>query len=215
MTKALNAASTDNLSSTTDEELLARYRDKGNSEDFNSLIKRYEHELYRYLVRYMGDHALAEDVFQNTFLQVHLKRGLFEEGRPFRPWLYSIATHQAVDTLRKVGRHPTVSLDQKVSPNQIESGTLVDLLVTDGEGPLAELQGDEDKEWVRRSVAKLPETLRQTLILAYHQDLKYREIAEILKIPVGTVKSRLHAALAKLQQMAKARRRDENGEVDA
>ena len=54
-----------------------------------------------------------------------------------------------------------------------------------------------------RASPSLPETLRQTLILAYHQDLKYREIAEILKIPVGTVKSRLHAALAKLQEMAR------------
>jgi RNA polymerase sigma-70 factor (ECF subfamily) len=212
MTKALNAASADNLSSTSDEELLSRYRDKGNTEDFNSLIKRYENELFRYLARYLGDHALAEDVFQNTFLQVHLKRALFEDGRPFRPWLYSIATHQAVDALRKAGRHPTVSLDQKVSPNQLESGSLVDLLVTENQGPLAELEGDEQKEWVRKSVAKLPETLRQTLILAYHQDLKYREIAEILKIPVGTVKSRLHAALTKLQQMANVRRRDENGD---
>jgi RNA polymerase sigma-70 factor (ECF subfamily) len=85
---------------------------------------------------------------------------------------------------------------------------LIDLLVSQGEGPLSELEGEERKQWVRVSVARLPETLRQTLILAYHQDLKYREIADILKIPVGTVKSRLHAALAKLQQMAKATNRD-------
>lgn len=57
----------------------------------------------------------------------------------------------------------------------------------------------------------LPDALRETLLLAYHQDLKYREIAEILKIPVGTVKSRLHAALTKLQQMARADSLDGNG----
>jgi RNA polymerase sigma-70 factor (ECF subfamily) len=85
---------------------------------------------------------------------------------------------------------------------------LVDLMVGDDSGPLAELQGQERAAWVRDSVARLPDTLRETLILAYHQDLKYREIADILKIPVGTVKSRLHAALAKLQQMAKASNRD-------
>jgi RNA polymerase sigma-70 factor (ECF subfamily) len=66
------------------------------------------------------------------------------------------------------------------------------------------MQSEERREWVRESIAKLPEGLRQTLILAYYQDLKYREIAEILKIPVGTVKSRLHAAVGKLAEMSRA-----------
>ena len=91
---------------------------------------------------------------------------------------------------------------------EAEAGRLIDMLTSDASGPLADLQSEERKEWVRESVDRLPETLRQTLILAYHEDLKYREIAEILKIPVGTVKSRLHAALAKLQQMAEAANRD-------
>jgi RNA polymerase sigma-70 factor, ECF subfamily len=213
MMKAHVSETADDLADLTDEALLGRYRDEGRTADFNALMQRYERELYRYLARYMGDASLAEDVFQNTFLQVHLKRGMYEEGRPVRPWLYSIATHQAVDALRKVGRHPTISLDQRVSggSGESDSGGLIDLLISDEPGPLAELQGEERREWVRESVARLPETLRQTLILAYHQDLKYREIAEILKIPVGTVKSRLHAALAKLQQMARAAPRDGSG----
>jgi RNA polymerase sigma-70 factor (ECF subfamily) len=196
----------------SDEALLGRYRDLGRTEDFEALVHRYQDELYRYLTRYLGDRTLSEDVFQNTFLQIHLKRGLYEDGRPVRPWIYSIATHQAIDALRKVGRHPTVSLDQNVnSTGEAEAGRLIDLLTSADEGPLADLQDEERKEWVRQSVARLPEALRQTLILAYHEDLKYREIAEILKIPVGTVKSRLHAALAKLQQMARAVNRDGSG----
>lgn len=193
----------------TDEELLSRYRDEGRPEDFNALVRRYERELYRYLVRYVGEKSLADDVFQNTFLQVHLKRGLYESGRPVRPWLYAIATHQAVDALRKAGRHPTVSLDHRGgSGGESDPSALVDLLVSDTPGPLTNLQGEERKQWVRQAIEKLPETLRQTLILAYFQDLKYREIADILKIPVGTVKSRLHAALAKLEEMARAARQD-------
>jgi RNA polymerase sigma-70 factor (ECF subfamily) len=189
----------------SDEELLSRYRDQGQTADFEQLVQRYQRELYRYLVRYTGDSALADDVFQNTFLQVHLKKGLYENGRPVRPWLYSIATHQAVEALRKVGRHPAVSLDQKAdSGGDGEAGSLVNLLVSDVPGPLAELQEEERKRWVQKSIAKLPDALRETLILAYYQDLKYREIAETLKIPVGTVKSRLHAALAKLGEMAKS-----------
>ena len=102
-----------------------------------------------------------------------------------------------------------MSLDRRVSAarNDADAGNLVDLLVSENDGPLAELQESERQQWVRDSIARLPDALRQTLILAYHQDLKYREIADILKIPVGTVKSRLHAALEKLQQMAKSAKR--------
>jgi len=209
MVKAIGSDSAEDLGQLSDEELMSRYREEARADIFTELVHRYERELYRYLARYLGDPTLGEDVFQNTFLQVHLKRGLFENGRPFRPWLYAIATHQAVDALRKAGRHPTVSLDQRVGGGGGESdgGNLVDLLVSDTAGPLSELQDSERQQWVRDAIARLPDALRQTLILAYHQDLKYREIAEILKIPVGTVKSRLHAALEKLGQMARSAKR--------
>jgi RNA polymerase sigma-70 factor (ECF subfamily) len=209
MVRAIGSDSAEDLGQLSDEELMSRYREEGRADVFTELVHRYERELYRYLARYLGDPTLAEDVFQNTFLQIHLKRGLFENGRPFRPWLYAIATHQAVDSLRKVGRHPTVSLDQRVGggSRESDSGNLIDLLVSENVGPLAQLQESERQQWVRESIARLPDALRQTLILAYHQDLKYREIAEILKIPVGTVKSRLHAALEKLQQMARSAKR--------
>ena len=212
MVKAVSSPATEDLASLSDEALFSRYRDQALPTDFNELVRRYERELYRYLTRYLGNPALAEDVFQNTFLQVHLKRGLYEDGRPVRPWLYSIATHQAVDALRKAGRHPTVSLDRRVSSGgESDPGALIDLLVGEDSAPLSELQEQERRDWVTKSIEKLPDTLRQTLVLAYYQDLKYREIAEILKIPVGTVKSRLHAALSKLQEMAKASRQDGNG----
>lgn len=212
MVKALGSGNTASLTAESDEDLLSRYRDSAEPADFNELVHRYERELYRYLARYLGNPALAEDVFQNTFLQVHLKRALYEDGRPVRPWLYSIATHQAVDALRKAGRHPTVSLDRRVGADgDGDSGALVDLLVGDGTSPLAVMQEQERRDWVTRSVDRLPATLKQTLMLAYHQDLKYREIADILKIPVGTVKSRLHAALTKLQEMARVSRHDGNG----
>ncbi|MBX6315003.1 MAG: sigma-70 family RNA polymerase sigma factor [Isosphaeraceae bacterium] len=206
MTRALGTAS--DLAQLSDEKLMSRYREEGRAADFDELVHRYQRELYRYLVRYLGDPSLADDVFQNTFLQVHLKRGLYEDGRPVRPWLYSIATHQAIDALRKAGRHTTISLDQRRATDESEASALVDMLVSETPGPLSELQGEERKKWVQESIAKLPETLRQTLILAYFQDLKYREIAEIQKIPVGTVKSRLHAALAKLGEMARAADQD-------
>lgn len=192
----------ESLGELSDEELLSRYRDTNRADFFATLMRRYERELYRYLARYLNDATLADDVSQNTFLQVHLKRALYEDGRPFRPWLYAIATHQAVDALRKTKRRPTVSLDQPSgSPGgETDPSSLVELLVSDDPGPLESMETDERQKIVQAAVARLPETLKLTLILAYYQNLKYREIAEVLEIPVGTVKSRLHAALAKLNE---------------
>ena len=92
-----------------DEELLAAYVATGSRDAFEELLRRYEGELYGYLWHFLGDAQLAEDVFQNTFLQVHLKCRQFEPGRRLRPWLYKIATSQAVDLLRRNRRHKAVS----------------------------------------------------------------------------------------------------------
>jgi RNA polymerase sigma-70 factor (ECF subfamily) len=188
------------LTSCSDEELLARFR-KGSQEAFALLVRRYERELYGYLRRYLGDGNLADDVFQNTFLQLYVKIAHYEPGRPVRPWLYTIATHQAIDALRRNGRHQALSLDQ--NREELPDGEvrgLVDLLETKGVSPLDAVEGQELRMRVRTAVDHLPSFLRQVVILAYYQGLKYREIAEILDIPVGTVKSRLHAALCRLQE---------------
>jgi RNA polymerase sigma-70 factor (ECF subfamily) len=126
---------------------------------------------------------------------------MYEAGRPVRPWLYTIATHQAIDALRRAGRHQAVSLDQQreETPNG-DLQNLVGLLESRGPDPLEQIQAEERKELVRDSVESLPDFLRQVVLLAYYQGLKYREIADILDIPVGTVKSRLHSALLRLQE---------------
>jgi len=184
----------------SDEELLARFQ-AGDAEAFGALVRRYERELYGYLRRYLGDGSLAEDVFQNTFLQLYVKSAQYQPGRPVRPWLYTIATHQAVDALRRGGRRPAVSLEQAgESGLNGESANLAAALEGRGPGPLEAAVEQERRERVRAAVDRLPEFLRQVLLLAYYQGLKYREIAEALDIPVGTVKSRLHAALVKLQE---------------
>src|SRR5436305_14497208 len=102
--------------SLSDEELLLGYRESGDANLFSELVRRYERELYSYLRRYLGDASMAEDAFQATFLQVHLKCDQFEEGRKFRPWLYTIATNQAIDAQRRNKRHRSVSLDRNTKP---------------------------------------------------------------------------------------------------
>src|SRR5262245_56899724 len=96
----------------SDEDLLAMFR-QGTREAFGALVRRYEGELYGYLRRYLGDGDLADDVFQNTFLVLYTKIHQYESGRPVRPWLYAIATNQAIDELRRQGRQQTLRLDQE------------------------------------------------------------------------------------------------------
>jgi RNA polymerase sigma-70 factor (ECF subfamily) len=181
--------------------LLVRFC-RGQTEAFGILLRRYERELYGYLRRYVSDGSLAEDVFQNTFLQLYLKSDQYEPGRPVRPWLYTIATHQAIDAMRRNGRHQAVSLEQRREESgEGEVQNLLEALESRGPSPLDSASSQERRERVRSSVDRLPDFLRQVLLLAYYQGLKYREIADILGIPVGTVKSRLHAALVKLQEV--------------
>jgi RNA polymerase sigma-70 factor (ECF subfamily) len=196
--------SADVLQTCSDEELLARFR-KGQRDAFAVLVRRYERELYGYLRRYLGDGTLAEDVFQNTFLQVYIKIKSYQPSRPVRPWLYTIATHQAIDALRRHGRHQAVSLQQaREDKRAADHEDLANSLECRSAGPLEIAHGEERRLAVRAAVDRLPDFLRQVVILGYYQGLRYREIADVLDIPLGTVKSRLHAALQKLHESWKS-----------
>lgn len=186
----------------TDEELLLAYRATERRDLFEELVRRYERELYSYLRRYVGDAEMAADVFQSTFLQLHLKCHQFQPGRRLRPWLYTIATNQAIDAQRREKRHRMVSLDV-VSSNAGDNDVvkLLDLMASECLGPEAQLGLAEDREMVRECLQELPDHLRSVVTLVYYQGLKYREVAEALSIPVGTVKSRMHTALLKLNQI--------------
>lgn len=186
-----------------DEELFLRFRDTGDRSVFETLVHRYERELFSYLRRYLGDSELAADTFQGTFLQIFLKKDQFEAGRKFRPWLYAVATNQAIDAQRRNRRHRMVSLDQRHGGEEAEVGKLVDLLVSSAPDPSANVARDERQALVRQAVEKLPESLRAVVHLVYYQGLKYSDAAQAVGAPVGTVKSRLHSALLKLNEYLK------------
>lgn len=183
----------------SDEAVLARFCG-GDASAYGDLLKRFQREIYAYLRRYLGQEALAEDVFQNTFIQVYQKARQFEAGRKVRPWLYAIATHQAIDMLRRLNRRSAVSLEQMTSSEDNDGQAWSDMLVSAETDPSSGLELSEQRERVTLALETLPEHLRLTVILAYYQGLKYKDIAEIMMIPVGTVKSRLHAAMSKLHE---------------
>jgi RNA polymerase sigma-70 factor (ECF subfamily) len=194
------AESTSSHSSQTDEELLLGYRTSHDPDQFAELVHRYERELYSYLRRYLGDAEMADDAFQAAFLQVHLKCEQFEAGRAVRPWLYTIATNQAIDLQRRSRRHRMVSLDRSTAADGEDVGKLLDLLTSREPGPAVQVSADERREWLHRAVGDLPQPLADVVNLVYFHDLKYREAADALNIPVGTVKSRMHSAVARLHE---------------
>ena len=186
----------------SDEELLLEYRDHGNRPAFEELVHRYEKDLYGYLRNYLGDPEMAEDVFQQTFLQIYLKCDQFEPQRKLRPWLYAVATNQAIDHQRRYGRHRMASLDRRMGQgDESETGAFVEVFDSPCRGPVEESESLEQADEIRRAVDDLPEQMRQVVLLIYFQGLKYREAAQALGIPVGTVKSRLHGAVQKLGEV--------------
>lgn len=180
----------------TDEQLLDDYR-SGDAAALRTLIDRHHDPLMRFLSRFVGDRQLAEDVFQDAFLQVHLSADTFDVSRRFKPWLFTIAANKARDALRKGRRHQALDLSAPVGGRGAEGGaTFMDLMQIDVPPPAAASDDRERDRLVQECVDSLPTHLREILLLAYFQRMSYATVAEALGVPLGTVKSRLHAAVA-------------------
>ena len=179
----------------TDEELLVAHLD-GDARAFPELMDRYKNELLHFLIRFVGSKAAAEDVFQETFLQIHISGATFDPKRRFKPWLFTIAANKGRDWHRKHSKRTMMSLSQEIGGGEGETTRFVDLMESDSELPDAELLNSEQINDVRKVVDELPNHLREILLLNYFQQMSYVQISDSLEIPLGTVKSRLHAAVA-------------------
>jgi RNA polymerase sigma-70 factor (ECF subfamily) len=179
----------------TDEQLIAAYQ-AGDRNSFTQLVARYERELYHFLVRFLSDKAAAEDIFQETFLQIHQSAHDFDTQRRFRPWLFTIAANKARDLIRSNARRPTNPLQASINGSDEESGEFLDLMRSSDESPDAPLEKRELRQKVQLTVTGMPENLREILLLSYFHQFPYKQISDILDIPLGTVKSRLHSAVA-------------------
>jgi len=160
------------------------------------LIDRYRDALLRFLIRFMGDRQAAEDVFQETFLQIHLSAGTFDMSRRFKPWLFTIAANKGRDLHRKNAKRSALELSAEVGGEGDGGPSFVDLMEVECTRPLDAAQTRERDQRVQQAVDELPEHYREILLLAYFQKMTYAQLAEVLQIPIGTVKSRLHAAVA-------------------
>lgn len=188
----------------TDEKLLAEYL-RGRTGGFELLVRRHTAELFQFVVRFTGDSAAAEDVVQETFLQVHSAADRFDPKKRFKPWLFTIAANKARDFLRRRSRRRDVPLDAHFGDDADADRRFVHLLSGDGPSPESDLFAEEERRIVRQVIAEMPPNLSEVLILAYFHRFPYKEMGEILEIPLGTVKSRLHSAVAHFAERYRGR----------
>jgi len=194
----------------SDEELLAAYGE-GEVAAFRVLIERYRDDLMRFLTRFMGSVDLAEDVFQETFLQLHLSMDSFDPDRRLKPWLFTIAANKGRDLHRKKARRSTLELSAEVGEK--DGPSFVDLMEVDVPEPSSRLDAEERDAQVQEALDTLADHHREILLLAYFQRLTYAQMADQLEVPIGTVKSRLHAAVAKFAKAWQDRQGDEESPI--
>lgn len=191
-----------------DEELLARFI-RGDDAAFTELVSRHQRELFTFLRRFVNDASAADDLFQETFLQVYRSAQSFDRSRRFRPWVYAIAANKARDYLRAAGRRRTQSLDSPFgSPDSQRSHDPPELNQPSAAQMLVE---QDEAQRIRQVLAGLPDIYREVLTLSYFHRFAYKEISEMLGIPLGTVKSRLNTALATFSRAWKSAQKGSDG----
>ncbi len=188
------------VKSITDETLLGQYRG-GDRDSFELLVRRHGQELFHFLYRLMGSAAAAEDIVQETFLQVHVSAECFDVTRRFRPWLFTIAANKARDYLRGRRRRTEMPLDAVPDRVDPEGASFAGRVHARASVPILELEAEERSFQVRRLVEQLPRHLREVLVLGYYHGFAYKDMAVILDVPLGTVKSRLHAAVSAMARL--------------
>jgi len=183
----------------TDESLINAHC-RGDPTAFAELVRRYGGSVLRYLTRMSRSREQADDLFQETFKRVHEKAYTFRGSR-FRPWLFTIATRVAIDGLRRRRRLRVVSMNPKSDCYEKNDGGLDAVAVADNSfNPSQAAERAEQAEQVRQTIELLPAKQRATLVLAYYQQLSYREVAEVLGCSIGTVKVQMYRALKTLAQ---------------
>jgi len=183
------------MSASSDEELLCAYRD-GDMEAFKTLFHRYRGPLFNFLLRRVRDRGRAEEIYQDTWSKVIERCAEFRGDAKFSTWLYTIARNACVDHQRKMKFRRHASLDEAQGS---ASRPMVERLANPGLAPDQLALGEALRERIARAVEELPEEQREVFLLRQLQGLGFKEVAEVLGVPVNTVKSRMRYALERLQ----------------
>ncbi len=178
----------------TDEQLMWRAQMHDDAEAFGGLVVRWQGAIHRLCARLTGDEHRAEDLAQEVFAKLFLRRKSFHHGGRVSTYLWRIALNHCYNDLRRPAcRHETTFAHDPSDGDVAE-----DRYPDQHPAPDESLAASEVADAVRRAVSQLPDSHRAIVVLRHYENLKFREIAEILDLPEGTVKTRLTEALSEL-----------------
>ncbi len=185
-----------------DALLMLRFR-AGETEAFTELVKRHQRALVQFFFGCVWDRHAAEDLAQEVFIRLYTHAAHYEAKAKFTTYLYRVARNLWIDRVRSQAVRPTpASLDRGGRSDADDEGALGDSIPsTKAPSPVDTAVQSETRARLRTAIDSLPEEMRDVLFLAETQGLRYEEIGEILEIPVGTVKSRVHAAVGRLREI--------------
>lgn len=170
------------------ETRLVQLSRNGDRKAFEELVDMYKDKIFHLGYRMLGHSSEAEDIVQETFLRVYSNLNRYDEAQKFSTWIYRIATNLCIDRLRK--RKPSYSLDAEMPDG--EGADWYSMLPADQETPEEEFILSETQRHIRKAIDTLPSKYKSVVVLRYLHDMSLQEISEVLKMPVTTVKTRVH-----------------------
>lgn len=186
------------FSEVSDQQVVV-YAQQGREDAYRELISRYERPVFSLIFRMVRDKETAEDLAQETFIKVLNNIDRYLPEFKFSSWLFKIANNITIDFLRR-RQIDTISIEGAPDAVTAESKRATAIaLASGGESPLQELESKELGEQIERAIGKLRPEYRACILLRHVEDYSYDEIAEIVKLPLGTVKTYIHRARAELR----------------
>jgi RNA polymerase sigma-70 factor (ECF subfamily) len=183
------------LISSLSEDVLVGRTLEGDEQAFEEILRRYNKPIYSFIINYVGDYDVAQDAFQEAFVRAYRNLKRYRLGTNFSAWLHKVALNASKDCLKK--RYRT----QRIEVHESEDFDPVAMLRDNGPSPEEALEKRELQAVVRKALSSLSGPHREVILLYQFQGFSYEEIARSLRCPLGTVKSRIHYAMRRLEEL--------------
>ena len=177
---------------------------QGDQLAWDAIVQQHRRKVFNVAYKFVGRHEEAEDLTQDIFLKIFKSLGTFDRRANFQTWLISVSRNLCIDHYRSV-RLERQAIDRQVDPNELSP-------VSHEPGPIAAIEQQDRVALLREALAVLPESLRTAVLMRDIQELSYQEIADRLRLPEGTVKSRINRGRTELARQIRKMRGDDHGQ---